>query len=309
MPTIEKMIHPLGCNNRSRRSGGARKQRNILFAASCLLLVLMLLSLWDGDGMSDVAVQRRMLEKLLPADKSMKIVGFWHIGGNAQPTQISRDEFVHNQAEEILDSYLFKNDLNVQINYVTRLNLSNETKDFLAESGYIHELPPTAIPSMKEDEEYFEYPTLQELHKFCTSPDNLDTVVFYIHSKTNDEWRKKMEEYLFGQECVRCLSDESNTACGFNFKKDFLWQHFAGNFWMTRCSHVKTLNEPFSEYFLDEARNNPSNGGTGFAWSFPPYGRSFAEFWLSNDSGERPEHAWREKKGLLNLDEICSNNL
>ena len=132
--------------------------------------------------------------------------------GNAQPTQISRDEFVHNQAEEILDSYLFKNDLNVQINYVTRLNLSNETKDFLAESGYIHELPPTAIPNMKEDKEYFEYPTLQELHKFCTSPGNLDTVVFYIHSKTNDEWRKKMEEYLFGQECVRCLSDENNTA-------------------------------------------------------------------------------------------------
>lgn len=95
---------------------------------------------------------------------------------------------------------------------MTRLKLSNETKDFLANSGYIHELPPTAISDMKEDEEYFEYPTLQELHKFCMSPENLDTVVFYIHSKTNDEWRKKMEEYLFGQECVRCLSDENNNA-------------------------------------------------------------------------------------------------
>ncbi len=171
-----------------------------------LLGFVVIVSLW---GWEDTSMERRIAVSP-PADKNLKLVGFWHIGGNAQPTELSRDQFVQKQAKEIVNSYLFKNGFDVTLNYVTRLNLSNETKAIL-DFCQFQELKPTVI-EMEDDKEYFEFPTLSELHNFCMQPENFETVVFYVHSKTNDEWRNMMEEYLLGPECIGCLSDDNNLA-------------------------------------------------------------------------------------------------
>lgn len=281
-------------------------KRKTLKGALLVLGFVLVLSLWGG--WEDTSMERRILNSP-PADKNLKLVGFWHIGGNAQPTDLSRDQFVQKQAKEIVDSYLFSNGFDVTLNYVTRLELSNDTKAIL-DFCQFQELEPTAI-EMEDDKEYFEFPTLSELHNFCVQPENFETVVFYVHSKTNDEWRNMMEDYLLGPECVGCLSDQSNLACGYNLKdiNSFIWQHFSGNFWMTRCSHISKLNPPFFKELLDEVEDNPG-GGAGYAWSFPPFGRSFAEFWVANDiAGERPAHEFKKVKGLLPLDQVCSNNI
>jgi hypothetical protein len=148
-------------------------------------------------------------------EENLKFVGFWHIGASRTAINKTRDEFVMMQAHEILDSPLFSEASkfeNVTINYVTRLDLSNETKQFLQDTNVIHELKPTAIPDMKDDEEYFEFPTLAEVHNFCLQPENRDTVAFYIHSKTVDTTRKELEGFLLSERCAQCMQDERKVA-------------------------------------------------------------------------------------------------
>ena len=239
--------------------------------------------------------------------KGRNIVGFWHIGASNYGNEVSRDEFVKNQAHEILNSYMFKEGLqgwnyDLRLNYVTRVELKDETKDFLRNTGLIHELPPTQF-EMKDDEEYFEFPTLTEIHQFCQKPENIDAEVFYIHSKTRDDLRNEMEDYLLGKTCVECLSDESKMACGPNHIIGFYWEHFSGNFWMSRCSHVANLNFPFGQGILDEE----NEGHHPAVFAVPPYGRYFAEYWLLNDSGERGYRTFEMAEGLLKKDQVCSN--
>ena len=145
----------------------------------------------------------------------LQFVGFWHIGGSNQPTSFSRDDFVKKQLREIQTTHLFNrcNNYNVKLNYVTRVELSPQTKRLLSRDGRVHELPPTNIENMQDDEEYFEFTTLMELYSYCKMlPDEEDPVVFYIHSKTKNLWRLWMENYLMGQPCVDCLSNSTNMA-------------------------------------------------------------------------------------------------
>lgn len=235
-----------------------------------------------------------------------KIVGFWHIGKSNYDTDISRDQFVMSQADRILNSFLFRNrnskELNydLSLNYVTREPLEKQTTEFLDSTGVIHELKPTALP-MKDDVEYFEFPTLAEVHKYCQDPKNIDTEVFYIHTKTHDEWREAMENFVLGESCVKCLADEHNMACGLNHIQGWVWEHFSGNFWMTRCSHVAKLNVPFTDTLLEEALDS-----THPLRVVPPFGRMFAEYWMLNDGGERKPRTKEFKQGLISSDRICS---
>jgi len=258
-----------------------------------------------------------------------RYVGFWHIGGNAQPTPLSRDEFVQKQVSEIRSMHLFNkcNDYDVTLNYVTRIQLSDETKAILAEDGRIHELPPTSIGEMEDEEEYFEFTTLMELHSYCKNlPEEEDPVVFYIHSKTHDKWRRFMEDYVLGPVCVECLENPEFMACGPSLvTDDWIWQHFSGNFFMTRCQHVRTLNPPYTPNILDEVHTilNKSHGSaTGFPHAFPPYGRYVAEYWLMNDAGDIPQHQKEAVKfphlrieneghheSLISRDKICTRQV
>ena len=129
--------------------------------------------------------------------KKTRVVGFWHIG-NSRTSHESRDHFVIKQAKEILSSYLFSDGLleegggnkyDLTLNYVTQVNLSNETKSFLKESGVIVEHPPKVV-EVEEGIEYYEFPTLAELHSFCSLEENIESIVFYIHSKTIDRLRQ-----------------------------------------------------------------------------------------------------------------------
>ena len=136
---------------------------------------------------------------------------------------------------------------------MTQVKLSDDTKKFLGQTGLIHEGNYTAM-DLEEGVEYYEYPTLVQLHDYCLDPEHEDDIVFYLHSKTRDSPRQSFENILFGDTCVQCMQDESKLACGPNFTgtHGWFWSHFSGNFWMTRCSHIKKLNKPFDPKFLEE---------------------------------------------------------
>lgn len=243
--------------------------------------------------------------------KKKQIVGFWHIGENYYPSQENRDHFVMKQAQEILGTYIFNEGLrtgqyDLSLNYVTKVNLSDETKAFLDSTRIIHERPPTVL-EMEDGVEYFEFPTLMELYAFCKAPENIDTTVFYIHSKTEDHKRIAYENYLLGQDCLQCLDGEEKVACGVTYKgiKGFPWAHFSGNFWMTDCAYISTLNAPWYPEILQEVHIPDAE----MPWmAQPPYGRFFAEYWMMNDAGPRREHA---RDGIssphLERSQICSD--
>ena len=73
-----------------------------------------------------------------------------------------------------------------------------------------------------------------------------------------------------------------------------IWQHFSGNFFMTRCQHVRQLNPPYTSKILDEIHDiqkaSKNDKVSGYPHAYPPYGRYAAEYWVMNDAGERPEH-------------------
>lgn len=239
----------------------------------------------------------------------LNFVGFWHIGKSNKDSKISRDEFVLEQLDEIQSTHLFNdcNEYNVTLNYVTTINLSNETKNILSKNERIHELPPSHIENMQEDEEYFEFTTLMELHSYCINlPEDEDAVVFYIHSKSHNQWRYWMENYVLGESCVECMEDPSKMACGPSLITDpSIWQHFSGNFYMTRCQHVRTLDMPWKPTIMDEIHdimNLSKNTSSGFPHSYAPYGRYFAEYWLMNHNREiEHDHPASDWPNLRNL--------
>jgi len=250
---------------------------------------------------------RRYLRSASDAQKPLDLVGFWHIGESSGHEQESRDSFVFKQGQEILSSYLFNEglntgDYNLRLNYVTTAHLSDETKNFLGQSGLIHEHPPKLL-SREEGVEYFEYPTLVELHAFCQEPENTDAIVFYMNSKSNDQFRMEFENYLLGDSCVQCMKNDEKQACGpwYTGTDSFYWKHFSGNFWMAKCSHVAMLNTPFYNEVLSEA-HDPN--------FYPPKGRMFAQYWLMNDAGSRPERTQditQAGQGLLSRQQVCSD--
>lgn len=127
------------------------------------------------------------------SNSKSRFVGFWHIGrsNSKSGNEVSRDEFVQRQLGEIESMPLFnkcnREKYNITLNYVTTVVLSDETKDLLSRDGRIHEFPPTKIDNMQEDEEYYDFTTMMEMHSYCTTlPEDEDAVVFYFHTKTYD---------------------------------------------------------------------------------------------------------------------------
>lgn len=231
-------------------------------------------------------------------NKKQKIVGFWHIGPSANPggnPTTSRDELVLKQLDEIMDQHLFKeglqtNNYDLVLKYVIDRNveLAKSTKSALAATGNMEEHLPTILKIDDPKRNYFEFPTLVELHAFCQNPDEHDTLVFYIHTKTKDDQRVAMEEYVLGKECLRCFDDPAKQACGPHYRKNWIWSHFSGNFWMTICSHVRTLNKPWEEHgFIIPGNKKGDLNQIGHLY-YPAMGRFFAEYWLMNDAGVRP---------------------
>jgi len=282
-----------------------------LFSTYAIFLALFLSHV---SAASKLGSQGRNLEES-EDHKKKQIVGFWHIGPNFQPRSDGKtfEEFVMMQADEILRSYLFGEGLSeekydLKLNYVTTLDLSDETKSYLKSSGLIHELPPTAL-KMEDGKQYFEFPTLMELHTFCLAPENLDTIVFYIRSKTNDDLRIRFTNYVLGESCLRCLKEEGKKACGVTFKGLFgilRWSKFSGNFWMTNCNHISKLNPPWYPEILEEAKMPDIEGPM---MAVPPYGRYFAEYWMLNDAlGPRQPHAKKGKATpLLEQEDVCAD--
>jgi len=276
-----------------------------LMTLATLFLILILATHVPVQANNDET--RRYLRSASDVQKPLDLVGFWHIGESSGHEQESRDSFVMKQGQEILSSYLFNEglntgDYNLKLNYVTTAHLSDETKTFLGQSGIIHEHPPKLLPR-EEGVEYFEYPTLVELHAFCQEPENTDAIAFYMNSKSNDQFRMEFENYLLGDSCVQCMKNDEKQACGpwYTGTDSFYWKHFSGNFWMAKCSHVALLNTPFYNEVLTEG-HDPN--------FYPPKGRMFAQYWLMNDAGPRPEHTQditQASQGLLSRQQVCSD--
>ncbi|GMH61404.1 hypothetical protein TrST_g6706 [Triparma strigata] len=229
------------------------------------------------------------------------IVGFWHIGPGASHYRNSRESVVQSQFAQIVDSPLFtSSEIDTQVRVVKTVALTGVSKDLLDNDPRFVQVEPS-LPMIK-GEEYFEYPTLNEVYDFCGLEENANLTVFYFHSKSNSDERIKMNDYLFSK-CAQCLEDPKNIICGPNFTpiEKSPWCHFQGNFWMTRCSHVKKLNPPFFEELIYEAheanrlwpksgRNDEASPQAGWPHDVVPYGRFFSEYWVTNDVGRRPEH-------------------
>jgi len=145
-------------------------------------------------------------------------------------------------------------------------------------------------------QEYFEMPTLWALHEHCQA--HPEDFVAYIHTKSKDRLRQgMMKRLLQNRKCIdNCLAT-GKVACGVNvhgaadgpcpgmFTRDgasqATWCHFSGNFWWARCDYVATLNPPWEDQLLDEAKLN--SRWKGWWGDARPYGRYFAEWWLLND--------------------------
>lgn len=297
-----------------------KKEKKVLRIAASFCSFLAILKFgsvfWD-DFLSERTLSVDLLVKYFMkpgSTRKTKIVGFWHIGESHTPEEGNdRDQFAMKQGQEILSTYLFSKEgldsgaYDLRLNYVTTLDLSQETKRFFNESGLIHELPPTVL-EMEEEQEYYEFPTLTELHSFCLAPENEETVVFYVHSKTLDAQRQYRQNYLLGKNCQTCLQNEKKVACGprYTGSHGWFWSHFSGNFWMTRCSHIAKLNSPFHKTFLYEFQNGMTSKEQSN--SYPPYGRIFAEYWMMNDSGKRPVRSTEyETPGLIRNDQLCTD--
>jgi len=239
-----------------------------------------------------------------------QIVGFWHIGNNYQQSNVTRDSFVRTQAKEILDTYLFSEGLesgeyDVRLNYVSTVPLNKDTITMLNGHSVMHEHPPKLL-EMHDDKEYFEYPTLVELHSFCKNPANRDTIVFYIHTKTDNYKRQSYQNFLLGEECLKCLGEKKKTACGVNYRANHAWTHFSGNFWMAKCQYIAVLNKPWFPELLE----TKSASNLIAPWEYnPPHGRYFAEYWMMNDVGPRQKSDDNMKfsHALLKKNDICSN--
>lgn len=249
------------------------------------------------------------------------LIGFWHIGSSRASTGVHNALFSGIRSSIALQQYLqLSHSLIINtssIRYISTVPLTEEVEYILSMDPRFTHLQPT-LP-MDPDEEYFEFPTLDSLHNHCLA--DKDATVFYFHTKTDDYEREMMGEILFNM-CAGCEG-----ICGPRFRSDeeSSWCHFKGNFWLAPCSHVRTLNPPYSPLFLAERyeadrlwrlsdRNDAKSPQHGWPHDIIPYGRFMAEYWVTNDRGIRPSHQVgyleykKHRKGgcLVARDEICT---
>jgi len=120
-------------------------------------------------------------------------------------------------------------------------------KPFLAGS------PKLELVYNADDVQEQEAPTLGALRAYCLERDTHEFAVLYMHTKGathrvcsrqgvavsgQKAWRKMMEHWLLWRYEV-CLEKlrEGYLTCGVNLHVD----HYAGNFWWARASHIRTL--------------------------------------------------------------------
>lgn len=117
----------------------------------------------------------------------MRLVGFWHIGSSAHGGP-PRDIIVQKQLREILKTSMFNSpSLDVTVNWMSSTTLSKDSLFLLAADPRFSNFDP--LLEMKEEEEYYEFPTLNQLYRFCFADESEEAYVFYFHSKTKGELR------------------------------------------------------------------------------------------------------------------------
>jgi hypothetical protein len=117
------------------------------------------------------------------------MTGFWHIGKGVKGGQ---SDLVKLQMQEIINSPLFQSETyEVKIRYLSRIQLTREVESLLRAAPRFEAIhPPIGVCATAE---CYELPTLTALHSFCQQESSADHFVFYIHTKSDTQWRNHMQ--------------------------------------------------------------------------------------------------------------------
>jgi len=173
-----------------------------------------------------------------------KILGFFHIA-----TMLEHE----NRWKSIVDELM--NDLN---NGGLLKNTDLLTKVYLGPEACKFKNKTTKnikIISAGADLSLYEGPTLRNLWERCMSSDE-EFYVYYIHTKgvsyppntKSESWRQSMSDavILNWKKCVKVL-DSGEKTCSIMWKAGKPGRstdHYSGNFWWARASHIRTLEKP-----------------------------------------------------------------
>jgi hypothetical protein len=120
------------------------------------------------------------------------MTGFWHIGKGSKGEQ---SDLVKLQLQEIMGSPLFNSEVyEVKIRYLSRVQLTPEVESLLQTTERFGKIDaPTGVCATAE---CYEMPTLSALHSFCQEESSSAHYVFYIHTKSDTQWRTHMQVHL-----------------------------------------------------------------------------------------------------------------
>jgi hypothetical protein len=244
--------------------------------------------------------ERRDVLPPLPTSGNGSLVAFWHIGRSQSQGSSAVNRIVREQYAQLVQSQAYQT-RGLEVRWVApgkclkpNMTISQDVQALLRSDKRFVETPRPLCFDCADGimTEFYEVPTLLQLHSHCLSHPR-DTVA-YFHTKTDNKWRQEMMEQVFGEMgdlChSRCFGDQQQTrkmACGPRVRpatrgpcnnRSPTWCHLSGNFWWARCEYVATLNRPFSEGMMVEAALHQMN-----LPDIRPQGRFFAEWWLLND--------------------------
>jgi hypothetical protein len=197
----------------------------------------------------------------------MKILGFYHI------CMINNWEaIVSEQVKSIVQHGLYNKTNQIMVGCLGSLACKAKLKRMLPRRF--------KIVFHSENIDLYEIPTLQYLH---THSQKEDFITWYIHTKgvfsghtrkkyinVIKNWRKMMEYFVIEkhQTCLNQIQSPECDACGtearycgFPIEETLTTSysppayHFAGNFWWSKSSHIKTLPNLYHKWLeLDKSR-------------------------------------------------------
>lgn len=169
-------------------------------------------------------------------------------------------DILKEQLDKIVDSGLsLVSSINLCVVHDHDLNTIKTLKDFI--SYY----PTVKIQKIENNKGCGECVTIKEIKKFCDKTEE-DTYILYLHSKGVTQygserelpvttWRRLMEYYLINnwEDCITNLA-KGYDCCGVNYQDHAaningerrLIKIFNGNFFWTKSSYVKKIDENFN---------------------------------------------------------------
>jgi len=226
----------------------------------------IILSGFDESAPFPLRIQKPLADN--PTDKPLEdhvnrtIAIFYHlyVPDNSTGRVDKALNVLHEQINQLGRSYLTnQTDFSVVLYYNTvgnsLQNLHSVIDNLCQEAGVASCQHLNHFPSGT-----FEEATHASMQSYCQrqSPLDYDAPLLYFHSKgafqdhggKQKQWRRNMLAAIAGPQCTMAMTQstshplDSCNVCGLHFLP--IWQMImAGNFFVTKCSHVKKLLDPF----------------------------------------------------------------